>query len=629
MNRRMSFRLLALWAAVMWPADFKAQAADRKPNIIHIVSDELGYYELSCMGNPYLRTPNLDRMAAEGVRFTQALAGSSVCAPTRCCLMTGKHSGHTSSALERRRHPAACRRGNHRVGAEASRLRHRGIRQVGLWRTRFHRRAGEARVRPVRRLLRPGSRALLLSRLHRPQQRGTAAPRQPGRAQRPDVFPLRDCRRGDEVHPRQQGPSVLLLPPVTPPHGWFDIPDTDRAWALFKDKDWPEEAKRYAAMVNMVDRQVGELFALLKELGLDEQTIVFFSGDNGGADYFPTQAAPRGFHSANVDPKTGVFFRGKKGNLYEGGLRVPMLVRWPGKVKPGKVSDLLWYFPDVLPTVAELAGVPPPKDIDGLSIVPELLGEAVAGRKQPQHEFLYWELGPETAVRMGNWKAIRPRPNQAWQLYDLSKDISEQNNIAAGNPDVLAKLTAFAEKAHEPVQEGTFQDTVLHEKDRRAKFGETEPAAAKGKATAGAESLPTEDLIPSANWKIVRASSESVANQKFARNAIDGNPATHWHTQLQGELKKHPHELVVDLGAEHTVRGFRLPRPAGQRLERRDQGVRILRQQHAGPVRQTGRQSHAPENPESPGSEVRAGAGALRPAARAVGSQWRALGFCG
>jgi hypothetical protein len=206
--------------------------------------------------------------------------------------------------------------------------------------------------------------------------------------------------------------------------------------------------------------------------------------------------------------------------------------------------------------VAELAGVPAPKDIDGLSIVPELLGEDAVGRKQPQHEFLYWELGPETALRMGNWKAIRPRPNQGWELYDLGKDVSEQNNVAAANPQVLGKLTAFARKAHEPVQEGTFADLTLQQKDVQAKFGESERPAV-GARTGNMESLPSEGLISSTNWKIVRASSESVGNQKFARNAIDGNPATLWHTQFQGELKRHPHELVIDLGTEHTVRGFR------------------------------------------------------------------------
>ena len=163
--------------------------------------------------------------------------------------------------------------------------------------------------------------------------------------------------------------------PITPPHGMFDIPDDDPAWQIYKDKPWPDQAKRYAAMVTMVDRQVGEVLDLLRELELEDNTIVFFCGDNGGNDYFRDQQHPRGFHNANKHPKTGVEFRGTKGTLYEGGLRIPMIARWPGKIAAGRVSDLLWYFPDVLPTVAELTGTKAPGDIDGISIVPELLGE--------------------------------------------------------------------------------------------------------------------------------------------------------------------------------------------------------------------------------------------------------------
>ncbi len=196
--------------------------------------------------------------------------------------------------------------------------------------------------------------------------------------------------------------------PYTPPHGNFDIPDSDPAWALYKDKPWPEPARRYAAMVTMVDRQVGEVLALLKELGIDENTLVFFSGDNGGADYFTSAEHPRGVHSANKNPQTGVEYRGKKGTLYEGGLRVPFIARWPGKIAPGRVSDHLGYFPDVLPTIAEVTGAKAPADLDGISLVPELIGEAAAGRAQQQHEYLYWEISGWTAIRQGNWRAVKP-----------------------------------------------------------------------------------------------------------------------------------------------------------------------------------------------------------------------------
>jgi arylsulfatase A-like enzyme len=213
---------------------------------------------------------------------------------------------------------------------------------------------------------------------------------------------------------------------------------------------------------------------LLKELDLDRKTIVFFSGDNGANDYFPSKEHPRGIHGGNVNPVTGVAFRGKKGTLYEGGLRVPMIVRWPGRIEAGRVSDLLCYFPDILPTLAELTGAKPPADIDGISLVPELLGEAQAGRKQSQHEYLYWELNQQTAVRMGNWKAVQPR-NQPWELYDLSRDISEERNVAAEHADVLARLKSLAQQAHQPAVEGVFHDREIHERDRAAKWGDTQP----------------------------------------------------------------------------------------------------------------------------------------------------------
>jgi hypothetical protein len=342
--------------------------------------------------------------------------------------------------------------------------------------------------------------------------------------------------------------------PFTPPHGIFDIPDSDPAWALYKDKPWPAQAKRYAAMVSMVDRQVGELVELLKELDLDEHTIFFFCGDNGGADYFKDPRHPRGFHGANVHPETGVEFRGRKGNLYEGGLRIPMIVRWPGHIQPGRVSDFLWYFPDVLPTLAELAGAKAPPDIDGLSIVPELLGEDAAGRKQESHEYLYWELGQQTAVRKGHWKAIRPGTKKDGELYDLSRDVSERNNVAADHPDRLAGMKAFAEAAHEDAREGVFYNRAIHERDRQAKFGFSGKAAApSGKV----HTLPDKGLVPHKKMKVLRVSSESRPNGKLAANAIDGNPLSHWHTQFQEKLHHHPHEIVIDLGDTYTVRGFR------------------------------------------------------------------------
>ncbi len=533
-----------------------AAAAARKPNIVYIMADELGYYELSHMGNPNLRTPNIDRMAAEGIRFTQALAGSSVCAPTRCCFLTGKHSGHTSV----------------RANDGGTPLR-----------------AGEATVASILKPL--GYATGGFGKWGNGGRGSTGVPEKQGF----DLFvgyydqvhahsyytpylvrnsaelPLAGNRGGSDgtnyahyaivrealtfIRTNKDRPFFCYLP-FTPPHGLFDIPDNDPAWAPYKDRPWPEPARRYAAMVSMLDRQIGDLFALLKDLGLDERTLVFFSGDNGGADYFRSKEDPRGVHVANKDPRTGVEFRGHKGNLYEGGLRIPFIARWPGKIAPGRVSDLLCYFPDVLPTLAEVAGAQVPADIDGISILPELIGETAAGRKQGQHEYLYWEIGGQTAVRAGSWKAVQSREKAPWELYDLKADVSETRDLAKERADVLARLKGFATAAHAPVVPGTYTRTDLHQRDRAAKFGlETkEKSPAAGGDRPAVSCLPGE--LPKTGWKIARVSSENVGNGKLAANAIDGDPGTVWHTRFADNLAQPPHELVIDLGAERVVRGF-------------------------------------------------------------------------
>lgn len=551
-TRRDFLRLTSLGALAASTRAFPAVAAGRqKPNIVYIMSDELAYYELSCMGHPHLRTPHIDRLAADGVRFTQALAGSSVCAPTRCCLMTGKHSGHTS--VRKNGGGTPLREGEETV---ASMLKRAGYATGGFGKWGCGGRGSTGVPEKHGFDVFVGYYDQVHAHSFYPAYivRNSEELPLPGNAggrtgQTYSHYVIMDEAK-KFIRANQDRPFFCYLP-ITPPHGMYDIPDTDPAWALYKDQPWPEEAKRYAAMVRMVDRQVGEVLALLKELGLDQDTIVFFCGDNGGQDRFRSKEHPRGFHGPNVDPKTGKAFRGGKGNLYEGGLRIPMIVHWPGQVQPGRVSDHLWYFPDVMPTVAELVGTPCPKDTDGLSIVPELLGTVAAGRRQQQHEYLYWELGQQTAVRRGHWKAIQPRKNAKWELYDLSKDIEERDDLAAKHPDVLAKMKEQAKQAHEPAREGVFHDRSIHERDRRAKWGKKRPPQGK------INSMPADGLVPRQELHIVRASSESRFNGKLAKNAIDGDPTTLWHSQFQGRLAEHPHELIIDLGRARTIRGLR------------------------------------------------------------------------
>jgi arylsulfatase A-like enzyme len=447
--------------------------AAERPNIVYIVADELGYYELSCMGHSHLQTPRIDRLAGEGLRFTQCLAGSSLCAPTRCTLMTGKHSGHTSVRTNGGGTPLRAEE-----DTIASVLKRAGYATGGFGKWGCGGR-GSTGV-PERHGFdlfvgyydQVHAHSYYPAYLVRNSQELPLAGNRGGRSgQTYSHYVIMDEARRF-IRENKDRPFFCYLP-ITPPHGMFDIPESDPAWKLYADKPWPLEARRYAAMVSMLDRHVGEVLDLLKELGLDEKTIVFFSGDNGGNDYFPDKDHPRGFHAPNVDPRTGVAFRGKKGTLYEGGLRVAMLARWPGKIEPGRVSDHLCYFPDALPTLAELAGATPPSDIDGISLVPELVGQK-ASRKQPAHEYLYWELNGQTAVRMGQWKAVQPK-GKPWELYDLSNDTSEARNVAAAHADVLEKLKSLAKQAHQPAIEGEFQTRDLHEKDRQAKWGDTQP----------------------------------------------------------------------------------------------------------------------------------------------------------
>ncbi len=448
-----------------------AITADQPPNVIYIMDDELGYYEPGFMGNPNIKTPNLDKIASEGIIFKNMLAGSCVCAPTRCCFLTGKHSGHTSVRANGGGTPL-------RIEEEtiASVLKKRGYATGGFgkWGCGGRDSTGVPEKHGFDVFLgyydQVHAHTFYPPYLIRNSEEVPLEGNKGGSAGKTySQYVIHDAAM-KFIRENSKGPFFAYLP-YTPPHGNFDIPDDDPAWALYKDKSWAEDARRYAAMVTMVDRQVGELMAMLKELGIDNNTLVFFSGDNGANDYFKSAEHPRGVHLGNKNPKTGIEYRGTKGTLYEGGVRISFIARWPGKIAAGRTSDHLGYFPDMLPTIAEVAAGKTPSDIDGISIVPELIGEAAAGRKQAEHDYLYWEINGWTAIRQGRWRAVQPKESKSWELYDLSADPSESNDLAAKNPEMLSKLTALAAKAHEPVREGSFTSNDRHERDRRAKFG--------------------------------------------------------------------------------------------------------------------------------------------------------------
>ena len=530
------------------------------PNIVFIMSDELAYYELSHMGNEKIHTPNIDKMAEEGTRFTQALAGSPVCAPLRCNLMTGKHAGHASIRANDGGTPLRADE-----ATIASILKDVGYATGGFgkWGCGGRDSTGVPEKHGFDVFF--GYYDQVHAHSFYPEYliRNSNEVRLPGNSggrSGKSYSHYAIMKEGLDFIRRNKDRPFFCYLPITPPHGMYDIPADDPAWELYLDDAWMkdpsvrQETKNYAAMVSMVDRNVGDVLDLLNELSLSDNTIVFFSGDNGGQDRFRSDAFPRGFFGPNVDPRTGVEFRGGKGSLYEGGLRIPFIVRWPNKIPPGTVSDLLFYQPDILPTLAELTGATVPPDVDGLSILPELFGNHSA---QKQHDYMYWEYQSQVAVRKEHWKAVRPKKVGSWNLYDLKKDISETTSVAAANPEILEEMIAFADRSHEPVRPGKYldNDRKRHQRDRDAKWGSAGPVA-PARMSGRIRSIRHKNLILAKKIKLMQFSSENKSNNRLAAYAFDGDPRTLWHSEFSGKSARHPHQLVIDLGAPYAIEGF-------------------------------------------------------------------------
>jgi arylsulfatase A-like enzyme len=457
-------RLLLACACLSVPS--VAGAAEPKPNVVYIMADELGLFEPGFMGGKEIATPNLDRMAKAGIVFKNVFSGAPVCAPARCTLLTGKHAGHASVRANDGGTPL---RADEQTIADVLKKQGYACGGFGKWgcggrdstgvpekhgcetffgyydQVHAHTFYPPYLIRNSEEVKLDGNRGGLKGKTY-------------------SQYVIHDAAK-KWIREHAKGPFFAFLP-YTPPHGPFAIPDTDPACAVYKDKPWPEDAKLYAAMTTMLDRHVGEILDLLNELGVEKNTLVLFSGDNGGKDAFATKDRPRGLFSANKDPNGTTEYRGSKGDLYEGGLRVPFAAYWPAKIEGGRVSAHLGYFPDVLPTIAEATGAEVPKGTTGLSFLPELLG-----KKQPAHDHLYWEFGKWVAVRQGNWRAVKSGPSGEWELYDVGTDTAESKNVAKDKPDVLKKLQALADAAHQPVKKGTYTSTERHERDRRAKAG--------------------------------------------------------------------------------------------------------------------------------------------------------------
>ena len=440
-----------------------------KPNIIYLMLDEWGYFESGHMGSTDLKTPNIDQFASEGMRFTNAYAGAPVCGPTRCSLLTGLHAGNMSVRGNNEYSPI---RADETTLATVLKTKGYATGGFGKWGIGGRGTTGvpekhgfdlffgyydqvHAHTFYPSYLIRNSEEVPL------PGNSGTSFYEGKTHAQ------LEIFKESIAFIQKHKDKPFFCYLPWTPPHGLWGIDEDDPSWKLFKEKPWTagqrtnNDAKVYAAFMHMVDRQLGEIIKLLKKLKLDENTIFFLSGDNGGQAYFTTRDRPHGFFAPNLNPKTGKRFRAGKGSLYEGGLKVPYLVRWPGKIKPGTVSDHLFYYPDVMPTLADLTSAKCPKT-DGISFLPTLLSKA----KQSNHAHMYWELGQQRAVRKDNWKAYRDKKGN-WELYDLSSDIEEKIDLAHKKEKTLKDLIELAESSHQPARLGKILNQALVDKDRR------------------------------------------------------------------------------------------------------------------------------------------------------------------
>jgi arylsulfatase A-like enzyme len=415
--------------------------AAETPNIIFIMADDLGYGDLGCYGQKEIQTPNIDRLAEQGMRFTQCYAGSTVCAPSRSVLMTGQHTGHTTV------------RGN---------FGKHGVKGLGGGSGRVPLNADDVTVAEV--LKKSGYTTGMTGKWGLGEPNTTGHPNAQGfdewfgylnqrraHSYYPDYlwlnerkFPLPGNTGGKQLQythdlmtdfallfvKKNYKKPFFLYVPYTVPHAKYEIPNV----APYADREWSASAKVHAAMITRMDRDIGTLMGLIAELGIDEKTIVFFCSDNGAAQRWD-----------GVFDSSGPL-KGSKRAMYEGGIRTPMAVRWPGKIEAGAVDDTVWYFADVLPTLADLAHAEPPDNIDGVSVLPTLLGKP----RDLSDRFLYWEFferGFQQAVRWGDYKAVRPKVGGPLELYDLSKDIGETNDIAADNPHVVAKIEAYLEIA--------------------------------------------------------------------------------------------------------------------------------------------------------------------------------------
>ena len=442
MNRREFLKSLAFFLfASLVPG--RSAPPKSRPNIILILADDLGYGDLGCYGQKLIKTSNIDKLAIEGLRFTQAYAGGPVCTPSRSVLMTGLHNGHTPARDNVPHFHTYLQDGDITI---AEILKQAGYRcgGMGKWSLGDAGTAGRATNQGF------DTWFGYLNQDHAHYYYTEYLDDDEGRLELTGNTESRKHYSHDLMTERalrfiaesKDEPFFLYVAYTLPhfsakeeDHDRFTVPSTDP----YTHKEWDEQSKKYAAMIFMLDRDVGRIVDLVDELELGENTVIIFTSDNGG-------------HSTVWEKfDTNGPLRGYKRNLSEGGIRVPFIVRWPKKVPSGRSSDEIIAFQDMMPSFAELAGVDIPENIDGISVANALMG----GKVKNPHKYLYWDYGHcrdryDQAVRMGNWKGIREGIENKIQLFDLSADIGEETDVSDLHPEIVQQIDEIMQTAVKP-----------------------------------------------------------------------------------------------------------------------------------------------------------------------------------
>ena len=443
------------------------------PNVVFILLDDLGWADLGVYGSKEIQTPHLDRLASSGMRFTDAYAGHTICAPSRCVLMTGKHSGNARirsnsggislqpediTVAELFKEEGYTTGGFGKwglgvMGSSGAPLK-QGFDTFYGYYDQSHAHTyypsflikdgspivlpGNAKENGYQHLKTPIStrkeiRAVFRGDVSRGPKKGAVEVTNSFGDQR-EFSQYLIVDETLEFIKKNRNTPFFCYAAWTPPHSAYHLPENDSSWLMYKDKPWSIEAKVHAAFISMADRHVGQLLSLLDELQLTENTIIFFMSDNGASKRFEGKLDSSG-------P-----LKGNKRSMHDGGIRSPLIVSWPGKIQANTISSHITYSADFLPTAVELMGGDEStlSNIDGLSIVPTLLGNQ---QDQKKHDYLYWEWSNNRikwgkfpqAVRHHNWKLVRLNPEDQWQLYDLSVDIGEQIDLADKHPQIIAQ----------------------------------------------------------------------------------------------------------------------------------------------------------------------------------------------